>query len=84
MKVNVQSLLPMRGDHDRRNEPIRHFSKRLMKLSEEYGYDFIGLHVLVGEGRGQLKAGFTPDWLHLNEGAYGVWQEQILNTMLWR
>jgi lysophospholipase L1-like esterase len=83
LKVHVQSLLPTRGDHDRQNEPVRQFNKQLKKLSEEYGYDFIDLHALMVDGQGQLKTEFTPDGLHLNDAAYGVWREQILKSMQW-
>lgn len=83
LKVHVQSLLPTRGDHNRQNEPVRQFNKLLKKLSAEFGYDFVDLHSLMVDEQGQLKAEFTPDGLHLNDAAYGVWRQQILKTMRW-
>lgn len=83
LKVHVQSLLPTRGDHDRQNEPVRQFNKLLKKLSEEFGYEYVDLHALMVDDQGKLKAEFTPDGLHLNDAAYGVWREQILKSMHW-
>lgn len=83
LKVHVQSLLPTRGDHDRQNEPVRQFNKRLKRLSVEFGCDFVDLHALMVDGQGQLKAEFTPDGLHLNDVAYRVWRDQILKSMQW-
>ncbi len=83
LRVHVQSVLPTRGDHARQNAPVREFNTRLRKLAVEFGYDYLDLHALLADGRGELKAEFTDDGLHLKEPAYRLWQLEILRVMGW-
>jgi lysophospholipase L1-like esterase len=59
------------------------FNKRLQKLAKEFGYDYIDLHSLMADERGELKAEFTADGLHLNEAAYDVWLGEVERVMEW-
>lgn len=83
LRVHVQSVLPTRGDHARQNAPVREFNTRLRKLTAEFGYDYLDLHALLADERGELKAEFTDDGLHLKEPAYRLWQGEILRVMGW-
>jgi len=83
LKVHVQSVLPTRGDHARQNAPVREFNTRLRKLAGEFGCDYLDLHALLADERGELKAEFTGDGLHLNEPAYQIWREEILKVLGW-
>lgn len=83
VRVHVQSVLPTRGDHARQNAPVRAFNERLRKLAAEFGYDYLDLHTLLRDERGELKSEFTDDGLHLKEPAYRLWRDEILRVMGW-
>ena len=83
MRVHVQSVLPTRGKYAKHNAPVLEFNQRLRKLAAEFGCDYIDLHKLMSDEKGELKAEFTPEGLHLNEAAYLVWRGELLKTMKW-
>lgn len=83
LRVHVQSLLPTRGKHDARNEPVREANRRIKKLAGEFGCRYLDLHALMRDGEGRLKEEFTKDGLHLTEPAYRVWQAEIEKAMGW-
>jgi lysophospholipase L1-like esterase len=83
LRVHVQSVLPTRGDHARQNAPVRDFNQRLRKLTAEFGYDYLDLHAFMADERGELKAEFTDDGLHLKAPAFRLWQAEILRAMGW-
>lgn len=83
VRVHVQSVLPTRGSFAARNAPVRDFNRRLEKLAMEFGYRFVNLHALFSDDRGELKAGFTADGLHLNDAAYGVWRREVERVLGW-
>ena len=83
LKVHVQSVLPTRGAHAKHNANVLDFNQRLQKLAKEFGYDYIDLHSQMKDDKGELKAEFTADGLHLNADGYKVWKAQIDKTMGW-
>jgi lysophospholipase L1-like esterase len=83
IRVHVQSVLPTRDDHAKHNKNVLDFNKRLQKLAKEFGYDYVDLHSLMVDDRGELKAEFTADGLHLNEAAYEVWLGEVERVMEW-
>ncbi|MDB6057012.1 MAG: family lipase [Verrucomicrobiales bacterium] len=83
LRIHVQAVLPTRGKYEKHNAPVRDFNERLKKLATEFGCSFIDLHALMSDDKGELKAEFTRDGLHLTEPAYLIWREQILKAMNW-
>lgn len=83
IRVHVQSVLPTRGKFAKHNAPVLDFNRRIQKLATEFGYDYIDLHKLMVDDKGELKAEFTPEGLHLNEKAYEVWRGEVLKVMKW-
>jgi lysophospholipase L1-like esterase len=83
LRVHVQSVLPTRGNHAKRNAAVNDFNQRLQKLAKEFDYDYIDLHSQMKDDQGELKAEFTADGLHLNAEGYKVWKAQIDKTMGW-
>jgi len=83
VRVYVQSLLPTRGNFAARNPDVKDFNARLRALAEEYGHDYIDLHSLMVDDKGELKSDFTADGLHLNSAAYKVWQAEIERVLEW-
>ena len=83
VRVHVQSVLPTRGDHGKHNKPVLDFNERLQKLAKEFGYQYLDLHKLMADEKGELKAGLTPEGLHLNEEAYKLWRGEIERMIGW-
>jgi lysophospholipase L1-like esterase len=83
LPIFVQSVLPTSGTHAKQNAPVVEFNKRLKGFAPEYKCTFIDLHSLMKDERGELKAEFTQDGLHLTEPAYKIWREQVLDAMKW-
>ncbi len=73
VRVHVESLLPTRGVFANQNEHIKEFNGRLKRLAEEFGYKYLDLHPLFVNEKGELKAAFTADGIHLTEPAYEIW-----------
>ena len=83
VRVHVQSLLPTRDKYAKHNANVLDFNQRLKKLAEEFGYDYVDVHALMVDDKGELKADYTGDGLHLNETAYKAWQSEIERVMKW-
>jgi len=83
LKIHVQSVLPTRGEHAKRNGDVAAFNAKLRKLAEEFKCNWIDLHALMRDENGELKAEFTNDGLHLTEPAYRVWRGEVLKTLKW-
>lgn len=83
VRVHVQSVLPTRDKYARHNANVLDFNERLKKLAEEFGYDYLDVHALMTDDKGELKADYTGDGLHLNETAYKAWLAEIANRLHW-
>ncbi len=83
LRIHVQSLLPTRGAHAKQNAPVLDFNQKLKKLAEEFKCNWIDLHALMRDDKGELKADFTNDGLHLTEPAYRTWRTEILKALKW-
>jgi lysophospholipase L1-like esterase len=84
LRIYAQTVLPTRGAHAKQNEPIREFNARLKALAPEFKCELIDLHSLMTDDKGELKAEFTNDGLHLTEPAYNIWKAQILKALDWQ
>ncbi len=83
LKVHVQSLLPTRGNYAKHNANVNDFNERLQKLAKEFGYDYIDLHSLMADDKGELKQELTADGLHINADGYKIWKAEIEKKMGW-
>lgn len=83
VRVHVQSVLPTRDKYAKHNANVVDFNERLKKLAEEFGYDYLDVHALMVDDKGELKADYTGDGLHLNEMAYKAWLAEIERVMKW-
>jgi lysophospholipase L1-like esterase len=81
--VHVESLLPCRGNFAKHNANVLDFNQRLQKLAKEFGYDYVDLHTLMADEKGELKESFTPEGLHLTPEAYKVWEKEVERVMGW-
>jgi lysophospholipase L1-like esterase len=81
--VHIESLLPTRGNYAKHNANVNDINIRLQKMAQEYGYDYVDLHSKMIDDKGELKEEFTPEGLHLKEGAYKVWKAEIDRILGW-
>jgi lysophospholipase L1-like esterase len=83
LKIHVQSVLPTRGAHSKQNAPVVAFNEKLKRLAQENKCNWIDLHALMRDDKGELKAEFTNDGLHLTEPAYRIWRTEVLKALKW-
>lgn len=83
LRVHVQSVLPTRGGFAKHNANVLDVNNRLQKLATEFGYDYLDLHSLMKDDKGELKSDLTADGLHINATGYKIWQAEIIKTMRW-
>jgi lysophospholipase L1-like esterase len=83
VRVHVQSVLPCSRGYAKHNANVLDFNERLKKLAAEFGYDYLDLHALMIDERGELKAEYTGDGLHLNPAGYAPWKAEIEKVMKW-
>jgi lysophospholipase L1-like esterase len=84
VRVHVQSVLPCSGRYAKHNANVLDFNERLKKLAAEFGYDYLDLHALMTDGKGELRSEFTGDGLHLNATGYAPWKAEIERVMGWK
>ncbi|SHJ07241.1 Lysophospholipase L1 [Arenibacter nanhaiticus] len=83
-EIFVQGILPVNpqvGDkfsgHKSNQQLISLVNKRLETLSEEMGVSYIDLHRAFRNSKGELKAKYTYDGLHLSPKGYKRWKRVI-------
>jgi lysophospholipase L1-like esterase len=84
VRVHVQSVLPCRGRYAMHNANVLDFNERLKKLAAEFGYDYLDLHAMMIDDKGELRSEFTGDGLHLNAAGYAPWKVEIERVMGWK
>jgi hypothetical protein len=75
--VCVISVLPCRGRHTYLNPLVLEFNTRLKPLVAELNYQYLDLHTLLKDDKGELKEEYTGDGLHLKPPAYEIWKTEI-------
>ena len=75
--VSVISVLPCRGRYTYLNPLVLEFNARLKPLAAELNYQYLDLHTLLKDDKGELKEEYTGDGLHLKPTAYEIWKTEI-------
>lgn len=83
LRIHIQSVLPTRGPHAKQNASVVAFNEKLKKLAGEFKCNWIDLHAVMRDDKGELKAEFTNDGLHLTEQAYRIWRGEVLKALKW-
>jgi lysophospholipase L1-like esterase len=83
LRVHIQSLLPTRGGFAKHNANVLDFNQRLQKLAKEFDYDYIDLHSLMKDKKGELRQDLTADGLHINAEGYKIWKAEIERKLGW-
>lgn len=79
--IYVQTVMPIndslinRQYYKATNRQIQELNLALEKVTGEEGVELVDLHAAMRDGRGQLKAAYTYDGLHLNGRGYLRWVE---------
>lgn len=76
-KIVVQSVLPTSQEKSNLNPYVDQLNARTKELAEESGDMYLDLHPLMEDEKGELKAEYTGDGVHLNEEAYNVWLKKL-------
>lgn len=86
-KIYMQSLLPVNWEDFPRiteyvdNDKIRDVNKRLKKLADQSGLEFIDLAPHFEDDNGNLKKALSLDGLHINLKGYAVWYDLIKDKL---
>jgi lysophospholipase L1-like esterase len=83
VKIHVESLLPCRDRFAKHNANVLEINRRIKALAGELDCDYIDLHSQFADEKGELKADFTHDGLHVTEPAYDIWTSIIEEKMGW-
>jgi lysophospholipase L1-like esterase len=85
--VVLQSILPNAGAEatwegraklrSASNSRIRQLNQSLQVLTEEEGVQYIDLHNLLIDDRGNIREEYSTDGLHLNDKGYLVWSTAL-------
>lgn len=81
--IHLQSILPTAGRFTHHNPNIRKYNAGLRELAAALQCPFHDLHAHCVDERGELRADWTRDGLHLLPDAYGFWQTEINKAMNW-
>lgn len=82
-KIYVQSTLPLneallKYDYLKgKNARVKQLNEELVKLAAGYGHTFVNLHEVMADAKGELKAEYTMDGIHLNTDAYLAWVDYL-------
>ena len=83
VNLHLESVLPTSGRYAHHNKNILDVNERIQKLAGEFNCDYIDLHSLFTDEKGELKAEYTGEGLHLLPPAYKVWSKVIEEKMGW-
>lgn len=83
VKLHLQSVLPTRGNFAKHNPNILDLNRRIKSLASEFKADFIDLHSLFADEKGELKQELTNDGLHLLPEAYHLWASLLEGKLGW-
>ena len=79
-KIVLQSILPTAGDRVYTIPKSNRINTRIEQLAKEHGLTWLDLRPLMQNEKGELKAEYTGDNVHLKKEAYAVWLEKIKET----
>jgi len=78
-QVFLQSILPTRSP-DFSNDRIRYLNRELEAIAREEGAVFLDLHAWFGDERGDMRADFTTDGVHLTAAGYRTWRSVLVGN----
>jgi len=79
-KLFIQSTLPINNEVKQTglsNSAVLEINKGIRQIANENQLEYIDLHALLKDNKGQLSAQFTKDGIHINGDAYIIWKKTI-------
>ena len=82
-RLYVQSLLPVNpvygkfSGHTSQWERIPGLNRRIRQLADQAGVEFVDLYTAFADEKGQMKADYTNDGLHLLGPGYNAWKKVL-------
>jgi lysophospholipase L1-like esterase len=73
----LQSTLPTRGEHARLNNAILGLNQHVRRFARELEAHYADMHPVMQDGKGELRAEFTTDGIHLTPAAYDAWTAEL-------
>ncbi len=80
-RIVLQSVLPTSKGNAYLNEKVNVLNERIKDLAASNGATYLDLHPVMEDDKGELKADFTGDGVHLTEAAYAAWLEKLKETV---
>lgn len=76
-KIYIQSILPVSKQSGISNDKIIEVNSIISDLAEKYNCEYIDIHSLFCNKKGELKAEYSKDGVHITKSAYEKWAELI-------
>jgi lysophospholipase L1-like esterase len=71
------SVLPTTGEYAGLSQLVPPLNEHIMRIASQYACDYMNVYRLIVDDRGELRAEFSDDGLHLTEAAYKIWATLI-------
>jgi lysophospholipase L1-like esterase len=79
--IYVQTVLPVSGKFAKFNPDVLKFNKIVKQAAEKSGFTCIDIHPDFMNEKGELRAEFTNDGLHLTPAGYAQWKKILMPYM---
>ena len=76
-KVWLLSTFPTAGDHANFNALLKELNERVRALAELHGAEYVDAYKVLADDKGELRAEFTSDGIHLTPEGYDAWTREI-------
>ncbi|PKO17975.1 hypothetical protein CVU37_06490 [candidate division BRC1 bacterium HGW-BRC1-1] len=81
-KLWMLSTFPTAGNHADFNPLVKELNERVRAQAELHGTEYVDLHPVLADPKGELRTEFTSDGIHLTPQGYDAWtseMERLLN-----
>jgi len=79
-QLYLQSVLPINSEVRNipiSNKSIKSLNVAIQQIAKEKNLQYLDIHALLQDEKGNLKAQYTQDGIHINGEAYVVWSQAI-------
>jgi lysophospholipase L1-like esterase len=73
VKLIAVSTPPTRGRYANFQAAIRRYNAKVKEIAKRHGAEFLDLHALLKDSRGELKREVSSDGLHFNSAGYAIY-----------
>lgn len=73
VKLIAVSTPPTRGRYANFQGAIQRYNAKVKEIAERHGAEFLDLHALLKDSRGELKSEVSSDGLHFNSAGYAIY-----------